>query len=158
MLAENRLLCDCRLKWVFELKKKTKNEDLRQSLQRIECYYDDISHGMTNTFENSLKARPNGPNDNGDYNEEQAFDGDLNAGNVIQLLRFEEPQLPCPQRLSDPTELPLSRESIGMDLSWRSDAAGNSSSASSLVVVSSISVKHYFCLTTFFLYIGLLFQ
>ncbi|XP_063709040.1 connectin-like [Culicoides brevitarsis] len=122
-LTENRLVCDCRLKWVFELRQKTKHEDMRQSLQRIECRYDDASSSNTHVIDNTLLHQPpHGPNDDGQYEDEPAYEADLARGNVIQLLHFGEEQLPCPQRLiaADPTELPLPRESIGMDLSWRS--------------------------------------
>lgn len=124
ILIENRLVCDCRLKWVFDLRRKTKFDDMRQSLQRIECHYDDASNIVDNTL---LHQPPHGPNDDGQYEDEPAYEADLSRGNVIQLLRFGEEQLPCPQRLiSDPTELPLPRESIGMDLSWRSTDSGAS--------------------------------
>lgn len=148
--AENQLLCDCRLRWVFDLRKKTKNDELRQSLQRIECYYDNKDPFGPHAIDNSLNARPNGPNDNGDYNEETEADLQR-SGNVIQLLRFDEDQLPCTRQLSDPTELPLSRESIGIDLSWRSDIENNSSSTSSIVLVNTFSFP-YICLSVFFVY------
>lgn len=128
--TENRLVCDCRLKWVFDLRRKTKFDDMRQSLQRIECHYDDASSSHLGiVIDNTLLHQPpHGPNDDGQYEDEPAYDADLSRGNVIQLLRFGEEQLPCPQRLiSDPTELPLPRESIGMDLSWRSTDNGGAS-------------------------------
>uniref|UniRef100_A0A336LLJ4 CSON010967 protein n=1 Tax=Culicoides sonorensis TaxID=179676 RepID=A0A336LLJ4_CULSO len=121
-LTENRLVCDCRLKWVFELRHKTKYDDMRQSLQRIECRYDGASNNQMVLSDNILlRQAPHGPNDDGQYEDEPAYDADLGRANVIQLVSFGEEQLPCPQRLiADPTELPLPRESIGMDLSWRS--------------------------------------
>lgn len=38
------------------------------------------------------------------------------VGRVVELLKLRVEALPCPEELSDPTELPLSRESIGMDV------------------------------------------
>ncbi|XP_055914475.1 connectin [Eupeodes corollae] len=38
------------------------------------------------------------------------------VGRVVELLKLRAETLPCPEELSDPTELPLSRESIGMDV------------------------------------------
>lgn len=101
---------------------------MRTSLQRIECHYDDASSSNLGIVDNTLLHQPpHGPNDDGQYEDEPSYDADLSRGNVIQLLRLGEEQLPCPQRLvSDPTELPLQRESIGMDLSWRSTDSGAS--------------------------------
>lgn len=182
--TENRLICDCRLRWIFDLRRKTKNEDLRQSLQRIECFYEGGIHGNADLLghahglggggvaaaggaadgsgtnnnllqDPTLFQRPNGPNDNGEYIDETGYENQLsNNDNVVQLLRFNEEQLPCSQRLTDPTELPLSRESIGMDLSWRSDVtstAHNSkvSLVSCLTLVLSSTLVIYSIVTVF---------
>lgn len=147
---ENRLVCDCRLKWVFDLRKKTKFDDMRTSLQRIECHYDDASNNQLGIVDNTLLHQPpHGPNDDGQYEDEPAYDADLSRGNVIQLLRFGEEQLPCPQRLiSDPTELPLPRESIGMDLSWRSTDIGSGASGGYFINTSFKTNLLLLCLIT----------
>lgn len=46
----------------------------------------------------------------------------IGNGHLSALLKLKPEQLPCPQELTEPTELPLQRESIGFigDLSWRS--------------------------------------
>lgn len=199
MTTENRLVCDCRLRWIFDLRRKTKNEDLRQSLQRIECFYEagvgphagggghalnPIGTGAGNHLlgpgdiyhDPTLFQRPNGPNDNGEYIDETNYDNQLNGisgtvagggsggigrinskGNIAQLLQLNEEMLPCSQRLSDPTELPLQRESIGMvDLSWRTDSAGTSTAHNSkvslvscLTLIISCTVVIYSIVTVF---------
>lgn len=192
------------------MRRKTKNEDLRQSLQRIECFYEGAGiaragHGHAlNPIGNNgaggaigipgmipgisgagnllgpgdiyhdpnlFNQRPNGPNDNGEYIDETNFDNQLNGiggtnigvggrigkGNIAQLLQLNEEMLPCTQRLSDPTELPLQRESIGMvDLSWRTDQTGSSTAHNSkvslvscLTLILSCTVVIYSIVTVF---------
>lgn len=125
------------MKWVYELRKLTKNEDMRQSLQRIECTFDDVS--QVNLIDNAIKQPPHGPNDDGQY-VDASYDVDLSRGNINQLLEWSEEQLPCPQRLTDPTELPLSRESIGMDLSWRSTESSTQNVHSSSILLCLVLV------------------
>lgn len=45
---------------------------------------------------------------------------------LVELIQIGLENLPCAEELTDPTELPLSRESIGMDLSWLSGNANRS--------------------------------
>lgn len=47
----------------------------------------------------------------------------IGTGQLTSLLKLKPEDLPCPQELIEPTELPLQRESIGFmgDLSWRSN-------------------------------------
>lgn len=47
----------------------------------------------------------------------------IDGNTMIELRQISVEHLPCTEELSDPTELPLSRESIGMDLSWLSGNA-----------------------------------
>ena len=59
----------------------------------------------------------------------------------VHLLKQQVNKLPCPEELNDPTELPLSRESIGLDLSWlNSDASNKSLTISSLYLSIIISL------------------
>lgn len=116
-----------------------------------------IENGISDILQDPiLFQRPNGPNDNGEYIDEVNYENQLKNDNVIQLLRFNEELLPCSQRLSDPTELPLSRESIGMDLSWRSDVSSTAHNSkvslvscltlivsSTLVIYSIVVVFHW---------------
>lgn len=136
----NHLTCDCRLRWVFNLSKNTKNVDLRESLHRIQCVLapkpthlnTDFFGGIENTFKKPLHHNHNMPEDDLiEYNyEELSYGADVETSNVrigtgqlSSLLKLKSENLPCPQELIEPTELPLQRESIGFmgDLSWRSN-------------------------------------
>lgn len=102
---------------------------------------------------NTLFQRPNGPNDNGEYIDETNVENQLgNNENIVQLLRWKEDRLPCSQRLTDPTELPLQRESIGIDLSWRTDAGGGASTAHNNSKVSLVSCLTLILSCTFVIY------
>uniref|UniRef100_A0A182S5N9 Uncharacterized protein n=1 Tax=Anopheles maculatus TaxID=74869 RepID=A0A182S5N9_9DIPT len=53
---DNRFLCDCRLLWLFDLRNNTKNEDLRYTLQHVECLYDIKGiYGTPSLTHNQLK-------------------------------------------------------------------------------------------------------
>lgn len=140
LLLGNHLTCDCRLRWVFNLSKNTKNEDLRESLHRIQCVLapkpthlnTDFFGGIENTFKKPLHHPHNMPDmDLDEYGyEELSYGADVETSNVrigtgqlSSLLKLKSETLPCPQELVEPTELPLQRESIGFmgDLSWRSN-------------------------------------
>lgn len=118
---------------MYELRNRTKNIDLRRSLDRMVCtldklLYDQSKHTRSNNEFNFNHRNYNDDSDNYD-NELRSFDDLQKAidGNaMIELRNIKVEHLPCTEDLSDPTELPLSRESIGMDLSWLSgNGAGN---------------------------------
>uniref|UniRef100_A0A182UD95 Reticulon/nogo receptor n=1 Tax=Anopheles melas TaxID=34690 RepID=A0A182UD95_9DIPT len=160
-LKDNRLLCDCRLLWLFDLRNNTKNEDLRQALQQVECLYDikgiygppALAHGQPKEYGRSQ------PHDTVVFDEEYYDDtGHRKPGVVLQQKKYgpsragpdgggpdkgqlqpvtlmklrKDTILPCPKELDEPTELPLSRESIGLDLGWRSSVTAMSDSATCL--------------------------
>lgn len=138
ILAANELICDCRLRWVFNLEKYTKNEDLREYLLRIKCYQQ-TKEKVQDLYENNIQKEAHGlQDDDAMYYDEMAGYGAgerstrIKGEQVNNLLKMLPEELPCPQELMAPTELPLQRESIGlMDLSWRSSTA------------SVISHKHF---------------
>ncbi|XP_063697098.1 connectin [Culicoides brevitarsis] len=134
-LTGNQLTCDCRLRWVFNLSKNTKNEDLRESLHRIQCVLEpkpthlDYFGGSSSNLGMKKPFSHLPDNDLDDYTyEETNYGADDNtntriaSGKLTGLLKLRSENLPCPQELIEPTELPLQRESIGFmgDLSWRS--------------------------------------
>lgn len=63
---------------------------------------------------------------------QKSIDGNGNA--MIELRTISVEHLPCTEDMSDPTELPLSRESIGMDLSWLSGSGAMRSCGFGLMV------------------------
>lgn len=127
----NDLICDCRLRWVFNLEKHTRNEDLREYLHRIQCIEQPNTNKKVSSLdENTIQRESLGLQDD----DAMYYDGMTGYGtgndesirikgeHVNNLLKILPEQLPCPQELMAPTELPLQRESIGMDLSWRSNS------------------------------------
>ncbi|XP_058129226.1 connectin-like [Anopheles ziemanni] len=154
-LKENRFICDCRLLWLFDLRNSTKNEDLRYTLQQVECLYDVKGapgmYGASSLVHTQLKdfgRNPLEPDD--DYYDEaghrkqalsvhKKFSSSRSAGDggqslvppqdkgqlqTVTLMKLpKDIILPCPKELDEPTELPLSRESIGLDMVYRSSVA-----------------------------------
>ncbi|ETN65252.1 hypothetical protein AND_002983 [Anopheles darlingi] len=59
-----------------------------------------------------------------------AADGDKATDAGLQTVKLmslrKDTILPCPKELDEPTELPLSRESIGLDMGWRSSVTATS--------------------------------
>lgn len=116
VVTDNEFICDCRLGWIFDLKNRTKNFELRYSLEEIEC--------MLKT-----KDRPTGArikvnvddvmkkqilNDDTEYYEDESYD----EKRTTQLVQFKQKELPCPQQYREQLEHPSTREFIGFDLSW----------------------------------------
>lgn len=151
--AANELVCDCRLRWVFNLEKHTKNEDLREYLHRIQCI-EQAKTKVQDFYENTIQKEANGlQEDDAMYYDEMAGygvgggDGSIRikGEHVSNLLKILPEQLPCPQELMAPTELPLQRESIGlMDLSWRSNAPISSYSVPLLLSFAFIATIRRF--------------
>lgn len=113
--TENDLICDCRLSWLIELKNQTKNDDLRLSLEEIECLLKkpkDAFQKTSKILHNAIDRPPQDAEDETEYYDDEP------DGKTIQLMKLKSSNLPCPEEASDPTELPLSRESIGFDMSW----------------------------------------
>lgn len=112
--AENDLICDCRLSWLIELKNQTKNEELRVSLDEIECLLkkskDSLLHKTHKIFHNAIERPQHEPEDETEYYDDEP------EGKTVTLMKLNTTELPCPEEASDPTELPLSRESIGFDM------------------------------------------
>lgn len=112
---ENDLICDCRLSWLIELKNQTKNDELRQSLEDIECLLKKSKDSFQKTskiLHNAIERPPQDAEDETEYYDDEP------DGKTCQLMKLKPSSLPCPEEASDPTELPLSRESIGFDMSW----------------------------------------
>lgn len=113
--TENDLICDCRLSWLIELKNQTKNDELRGSLEDIECLLKkpkDVFQKTSKILHNAIERPPQ------DVEDETEYYDDEPDGKTFTLMKLKASNLPCPEEASDPTELPLSRESIGFDMSW----------------------------------------
>ncbi|XP_050069499.1 connectin-like [Anopheles maculipalpis] len=156
-LKDNRFLCDCRLLWLFDLRNNTKNEELRYTLQHVECLYDIKGiYGTPSLTHNQLKEFGRSQPQESILFDEDYYDdtGHRKPGVVVQkkysssrslpdgasqdksqlqpvtLMKLRKDTiLPCPKELDEPTELPLSRESIGLDMGWRSSVTATSESS-----------------------------
>lgn len=127
---ENHFICECRLRWIFDLHNQTKNRELKQSLERITCMFEP-THQVINDntlndpryqiqFETSMGARHTQPLDFDIHNDLSVTTNQLNerhskiyssSGEKVELLSLNSNQLPC-ETVTDPTELPLQRESV----------------------------------------------
>uniref|UniRef100_A0A1A9WLG0 Uncharacterized protein n=1 Tax=Glossina brevipalpis TaxID=37001 RepID=A0A1A9WLG0_9MUSC len=158
--TDNNFICDCRLQWLYELKNRTRHQQLRESLEEFVCtlqephLYNFIepvpTHildllnvgglgGLTgisndqfvmNTASNrkrTSKTRPLISNQRRNTNNQQ-HDNDVLIANhenqvdnvdilpkqplgfKVRLFILKPGLLPCHDELSDPTELPLSRD------------------------------------------------
>lgn len=115
--TENDFICDCRLSWLIDLKNTTKSEDLRLRLDDIECLMKKPKEPFQKTnnkiLHNAIDRPPQETEDEPEYYDDEP------DGKTYQLTNLKVAALPCPEETtSDPTELPLSRESIGFDHSW----------------------------------------
>ncbi|CRK99190.1 CLUMA_CG012505, isoform A, partial [Clunio marinus] len=114
-ITENNLICDCRLAWLIDLKNQTKNEDFKLALDEIECLLKkpkDQFHKTNKILHNAIDHPLSETEDETEYYDDEP------DGKTIMLMKLKTSNLPCPEETSDPTELPLSRESIGFDMSW----------------------------------------
>lgn len=137
------MICDCRLSWLIELKNQTKNDELRLSLEEIECLLKkpkDQFQKTSKIFHNAIERPPQ------DAEEETEYYDDEPDGKTCQLMKLKISTLPCPEEASDPTELPLSRESIGFDMSWVKVVSSSSTlrfSLCSLLLVVCLNILRF---------------
>lgn len=142
-------MCDCRLRWVFNLSKNTKNELLREVLHRIQCILQPKDHIPSDYFENISQKQSSVMLDDDvqTYYDENNFNVEtikIGSGQLNTVLKMIPEQLPCPQELAQPTELPLQREPINLsNLSW-SNKSSCIFGLSIKLVVSSIIFYNVF--------------
>lgn len=120
--------------WLIELKNQTKNEDLRTALDDIECLLKkpkDPYHKTNRIDHNTIEHQTINVED-----DEPEYYDDEPDGKTVRLMQLKPSNLTCPEEMSDPTELPLSRESIGFDMSWVKVVASSRSSSSLPVSIS----------------------
>lgn len=137
--SENRFICECRLRWIFDLHNQTKNRELKQSLERITCTLEHTPHVINDNSLNDPRYQihfETSPR----YSQPLNFDvhNDLSVQSnhldqqqqqrnnpkqphtsvteTVELLNLNPHKLPC-EAVTDPTELPLQRESVsGLDI------------------------------------------
>lgn len=120
-VTDNELICDCRLAWIFDLKNRTKNFELRYSLEEIECMM------KTKDRPTAVRIKVNVDdvmkkqilNEETEYYDDESYD----EKRTTQLMQFKQRDLPCPQQYREQLEHPSTREFIGFDLSWIGSSA-----------------------------------
>lgn len=148
---ENDLICDCRLSWLIELKNQTKNEQLKEALDAIEC---SLKKQLKDPMQHHHKASRISHNaidqpHQVTAEEDPEYYDDEPDGKTFFLTSLTATKLPCPTDESDPTELPLSRESIGFDMSWVKVVTSSSSHhqisalLSLVVVMMSLNILRF---------------
>lgn len=135
--AENRFICDCRLRWIFDLYNQTKNRDLKHSLERVKCTLESTHHVINDNTLNDPRYQihfETGPhkvpmnidvhndlslagNGNSAYDMEQRRQQSTISGEKVELMGLNPNTLPC-ERVTDPTELPLQHEPVTGPDSW----------------------------------------
>lgn len=150
-VTDNELICDCRLAWIFDLKNRTKNFQLKYSLEDVECMMktkERPTGGRIKVNVNDVMTKQTSA-DETEYYEDESYD----EKKMTQLLQMKQRDLPCPQQYREQLEHPSTREFIGFDLSWiRSSATKThkkNNRVTSLLFLALIS--HFACtLAAFF--------
>lgn len=139
-VTDNEFICDCRLAWIFDLKNRTANFELRYSLEEIAC--------MMKTKDRPTGARIKVPVDDvmkkqilGDeieYYEDESYA----EKQTTQLVQIKQRDLPCPQEYREQLEHPSTREFIGFDLSWIR-SSGSTPNTEHILILALIT--HFAC-------------
>jgi hypothetical protein len=139
-VTDNEFICDCRLAWIFELKNRTKNFELRYSLDEVECIKtkDRPSGGRIRVNVDDVMKKQV-LNEETDYYDDESYD----EKKTTQLSQFKKGELPCPQQYREQFEHPSAPQFIGFDLSWIHSAA--TKSQKSFAVLGLALITHFAC-------------
>lgn len=135
--SENRFICECRLRWIFDLHNQTKNRELKQSLERITCTLEHTHQVINDNTLNDPRYQiqfETAPRHLQSMDFDVHNDLSMPSNNIedqrrqrprplvtekVELLNLNPNQLPC-ETVTDPTELPLQRESVsGYDIGFK---------------------------------------
>lgn len=109
------MICDCKLDWLIELRNRTRSVTTRQSLHRLTCLLVGSNNIPEELVQNTISAENTAndyiSDDNVVSDPSQVQSVDLEQGAMVNLFLLDK--LPCNEDASDPTSLPLPRESIG---------------------------------------------
>ncbi|XP_055682650.1 connectin-like [Lutzomyia longipalpis] len=116
-IDENKLICDCRLTWIFEFRNITNNTKLRHSLRDLECILDPSRAGGVQIIPRKKVRLEYYDTDEADTEEANEIIAPKThvsdqGPRAVRLLSLMKEQLPCHQELQYPTELPKPQESI----------------------------------------------
>jgi hypothetical protein len=139
-LPDNEFICDCRLAWIFDLRNRTQNFELKYSLEEIEC--------SMKTKERlagvRVKVNPNDvlrpANDGVEYYDDESYEEKA----MTQLVQIKQKELPCPHQYREQFEHPSTREFIGIDISsWIGSPA--SAPCNPMAVLFLALITHFAC-------------
>lgn len=100
ILSDNKLLCDCRLDWLYKLKNESKNQETRNILEELTCYsktdaaIESVSEAPD---EYDVTVQYNDYNDNY-VNRQDDSPSRLQNPNQRRFLDISPDQLPCPKK------------------------------------------------------------
>ncbi|XP_031639754.1 uncharacterized protein LOC116351754, partial [Contarinia nasturtii] len=151
----NRFICECRLRWIYDLHNQTKNRELKQSLERITCMLEHTHQVINDNTLNDPRyqiqfdtgARHTQPLDFDVHNDLSATNQfnerhskmRSSSAEKVELLNLNPNQLPC-ETVTDPTELPLQRESVsGYEIGGLNFKLFSSSAVSNTVTTNVIA-------------------
>lgn len=113
----NEFICDCNLSWLINFRNQTKSITTQQSIENLKCLIThSASHDIPEAFLMNAMEIHNS-SDNVDYTDTVGTDrvqvryADLDEGSIVNLFQLDE--IPCHEDASNPTSLPLPRESTG---------------------------------------------
>lgn len=148
-VTDNEFICDCRLAWIFDLKNRTRNFELKYSLEEIECTMktkERPSGGKIRVNVDDVMKKQVLNDDAVEYYDDESYDEQKKT----PLTQFKQRDLPCPQEYREQFEHPSTREFIGFDLSWMRSSAPQATFHRAMSLLSLALATHFACtLATF---------
>ncbi|CAK1543238.1 unnamed protein product [Leptosia nina] len=115
-LENNKLICDCRLSWLYKLRDETQSKKIRESLTQLECILDDaLKNNLAYIKLQRNKTGQTSSKTTKMYDKEELGDYDVSQDRVIELdpttgefrkrlLNIPKNILPCPNHEYAPTQ------------------------------------------------------
>lgn len=139
--ADNELICDCKLNWLIELRNRTRSQQTQQSLDHLKCLLAAGNNIPEELLFNAIE--PIGSDyisdELVDTDGEQVRAVDLGEGSLINLFLLEN-TLPCHGDESDPTSLPMPRESTGFHESGGQSVQTRTSFGTVIIIFSAFVI------------------
>lgn len=141
-VTDNELICDCRLAWIFDLKNRTRNFELKYSLEEVECSMktkERPSGGKIRVNVDDVMKKQVLNDEVAEYYDDESYDEQKKT----QLMQFKQRDLPCPQEYREQLEHPSTREFIGFDLSWMRSSAPQTTLHRMMSLLSLALATHF---------------
>ncbi|CAO1415993.1 unnamed protein product [Diamesa serratosioi] len=139
-IKDNNFICDCRLSWIFDLKNRTKNFELKYSLEEIECMMKtkerQVTHKIKVNYDDEMKKQILSDETDTEYYDDEIY----NEQKTSNLLQLKQKDLPCQKGFIEALEHPSTREFIGFDISWMHSSAIKTTTSIFVVLISQFAV------------------